>query len=364
MNYTGAMSLPGWNHGQADCLLNRGRQLKKYLVRTDNLASGEDPQPYDQGLFTICAVSTTAAAGTKAGDLLVEYEIEFWNPKVNPNFASPVGLFSNMTAPSASSFAAAPLQGYAAGKESKFSSGQEPVVNSAPMVPTITFPAPGAYDISYHIADPGSTFAIGNQYAEFKLVTPSEGLISSIFTPTVTSQAGKGATCYTKLVTLVAGAVVSLTLGSITGTAAVVTSLLVIAPEAANYMLELFGAGPVDPVVNQECYDNLERRYPHHPLLPKFKSMIRDSPERHREQRIVRELIDESFAKLTRDEIILLLENRGHTEERKVEIPSMEVHSEQLRVENSDSDVEIPRSRSQEPKEKKPKKSDLKNRKI
>jgi len=82
-NYTGTTSNNVWTSFTHDCLLRRGDYLKKYFVRVGDLdpSAGQDQMMYDQGKFTYVALGTANVYG---GELLVDYEIEFFNPKTSP----------------------------------------------------------------------------------------------------------------------------------------------------------------------------------------------------------------------------------------------------------------------------------------
>lgn len=81
-NYVGTTINELWTNYSHNCLLRRGDYLKKYFVRVGDLAPGQDQLMYDQGKFTYVPVSGSQVV---VGELLVEYEIEFFNPKSNPN---------------------------------------------------------------------------------------------------------------------------------------------------------------------------------------------------------------------------------------------------------------------------------------
>lgn len=80
-SYVGTKSTSPWLDLVHDCLLGRADYLKKYFIRTGDLASGQDSQLYDTGKFTYVPLSGTS--GTFWGELLVDYEVELFNPKMN-----------------------------------------------------------------------------------------------------------------------------------------------------------------------------------------------------------------------------------------------------------------------------------------
>jgi len=90
-NYTGTTSNSVWSNFTHDCLLKRGDYLKKYFIRVGALdtSMGNDYQMYDQGKFTFVPEATV---NLTIGDLLVEYEIELFNPKTNPDLAVSANL--------------------------------------------------------------------------------------------------------------------------------------------------------------------------------------------------------------------------------------------------------------------------------
>jgi hypothetical protein len=93
-SYVGTKSTSPWLDLVHDCLLGRADYLKKYFIRTGDLVSGQDSQLYDTGKFTYVPLSGTA--GTFWGELLVDYEVELFNPKMN---VMSVGAALNVTFP-------------------------------------------------------------------------------------------------------------------------------------------------------------------------------------------------------------------------------------------------------------------------
>jgi len=83
-NYVGTSINEVWTSYSHNCLLNRADYLKKYFVRVGDLdtGAGQDPQMYDAGKFTYVPVSNPTGI---VGELMVEYVVEFFNPKSNPN---------------------------------------------------------------------------------------------------------------------------------------------------------------------------------------------------------------------------------------------------------------------------------------
>jgi hypothetical protein len=79
--YAGTKSTMPWLDMTHDCLLGRADYMKKYFIRTGDLASDEDSQLYDTGKFTFVPITTVA--GFFMGELLVDYEVELYNPKMN-----------------------------------------------------------------------------------------------------------------------------------------------------------------------------------------------------------------------------------------------------------------------------------------
>lgn len=95
--YVGTNSTNPWLDMNHNCLLKRGDYLKKYFVRTGDLSSGQDSQLYDTGKFTFVALGNTD--NQFMGELLVDYEVELFNPKMN---IASVGVASTLVADAAS----------------------------------------------------------------------------------------------------------------------------------------------------------------------------------------------------------------------------------------------------------------------
>jgi len=79
--YSGTQSTTPWLDMAHNCLLSRGDYLKKYFIRTGELAADDDSQLYDSGKFTFVPIASSA--GLYLGELLVDYEVELFNPKMN-----------------------------------------------------------------------------------------------------------------------------------------------------------------------------------------------------------------------------------------------------------------------------------------
>jgi hypothetical protein len=90
--YAGTKSTMPWLDMTHDCLLGRADYMKKYFIRTGDLAEGEDSQLYDSGKFSFVPITTVA--GFFMGELLVDYEVELYNPKMN---VADVGAGANIT---------------------------------------------------------------------------------------------------------------------------------------------------------------------------------------------------------------------------------------------------------------------------
>jgi len=79
--YAGTKSTSAWLDMTHDCLLGRGDYMKKYFIRTGDIASDDELQLYDVGKFTFVVLGSTA--NIFVGELLVDYEVELFNPKMN-----------------------------------------------------------------------------------------------------------------------------------------------------------------------------------------------------------------------------------------------------------------------------------------
>jgi hypothetical protein len=355
MTYGGASSEVAWDNFSYNAKLKRGEAYKKYLVRTDDLASGQDPQPFDTALFTICGVSGTA--GIYLGDLMVEYTVKLWNPKMNPALLGAYGVTANMTAASVSVYVAAPLVGYNAAKASKFPSGvQEPVVDEAKQ--TVTFPSPGTYDIGFHIHDPGSTAQIWPSTSDlWALIDSAKGVLSvnNNIASTNKPTAGYGWTSWAKLAVTVANC--ALQFGPLTGsgTASNVRTILTIAVESAPYVLDYLNQDPVPPSPVQ--FASLKKAFPHHDFNRMEKRINQVNEE---------SLVAKHFGEQERKLRAFFKENPdaslGDFYSRHSPVDEKQELVEEASVEPDEEPRE--RSRSRDPDDKKSKKSDFKQRKL
>jgi hypothetical protein len=91
--YAGTKSSSVWVEMYHDCLLGRGDYMKKYFIRTGDVAMDDEIQLYDVGKFTFVAI--TASANLFVGELLVDYEVELFNPKMNVLDVGAGANFSN-----------------------------------------------------------------------------------------------------------------------------------------------------------------------------------------------------------------------------------------------------------------------------
>lgn len=321
MTYAGARSEVAWRDFIVDTNLNKGRAYKKYLTRTDVLPSGQDYQPYDQALFTICGVSGTA--GTYLGDLLVEYEIELWNPKMNPNLLGAYGLSSGW-AVSGVTAQTTPLQGlYAGSFSSYFPSIAEPVIDEAKS--TITFKQVGAYDFGIHAHG-----ASGGQTTRFETFSmDSNSVVSDL---SGTSSANGGTSDWAKILVTAIPAVVSIASVITNPSAGVMDMWATIAVESVAFVANFQSKSPSLMITDAQLA-NLQKHFP----KMDHKGYI-EANKRWKKHQLL---------------------------ERKLVIPSEEVHSVRAAVE-SDSEYEhlMPRTIEVAASDKRSKSSERKDRQV
>jgi len=347
--YAGARSEVAWTDFAFDARLQKSAAYKKYLIRTDVLPTSTDASLYDMAMFTICGVGTSA--GVYLGDLFVEYTFKFFNPKMNPALLGAYGMTGSTTVGSVATFVAGQLVGMNAAMRSYFPSDvQKPVIDET--AKTVTFPSPGTYDIAYNIPNPTGTAVIAPVNAGlWSLIDSAKGVLSdrcNTVTGTNPPAAGFGFTAFAKLAVSVAGCALQMKslAGAGTGT---ITSVLTIAVEAAPYLLDFLGSNPVPPLEPMQ-FKNLKKCYPNHDWsIFERQQQMEEFEAHHRE-----------YKRLQMAGIL----------DRKIAIddsPFKEVVESNPLNENSadesDSPVEI-RSHSRDPKKKKSKKSDLKNREV
>lgn len=352
MTYGGARSEVVWKDFSYNADLKRSEAYKKYFVRTDVLSSGQDSQLYDMAYMTICAVG--GSAGAYCGDLLVEYDIEFYNPKMNPALLGAYGVYGNLSAANLATFVAGPWAGYNAVKASYFPSAvQEPNVNESTR--KITFPLPGTYDVTYAINDPGSTATISNIAGNMWTVdTPGSAILSPQPITNVPAS-GSGWATAVKVAVVVANAVITMRSLAGSGTASgSVTSMLRIAVEAAPFVLSLLGTAPVPPL-DDLTYRNLRKCYPKYNL----------SAFERKRQVAQFEIDHQEFKRMRRLEIeAVIAESKAEDEKKEIDSRTEEILKITLDDSGSDVEVNVSRSSSREPGSKKSKKTDLKSRKV
>jgi DNA-directed RNA polymerase subunit H (RpoH/RPB5) len=326
MNYTGAKEEVCWRDFTFDVKPQKGKLMKKYMVRTDTLPTGLDPTAYDCALFTICGVGS-GTAGTLLGELMVEYDITFTNPKMNPSIVSVAGVLAQGGQSNPTSFAANPLNSATGWVESKgFSQDNMPLLDAKtdPTTPVITFPVPGAYKAAFSVTDFGSTGTL-----TAKGFAPAGGTIvmnNSVDT-SYTANAGKGISQFCDVITTTPYAKIAMTALSSSGSsAAALVGSLQVACESLPFILDIFGSDPDPPLY---WYEVLSKAYPKHDLS---KMKYHYEGKKRREE--LKEMLAE--AKLDAKDLPPIVISRR-----------LEVQPEQ-EAENSDGDVvEIqPRSRS------------------
>jgi hypothetical protein len=324
MNYTGSREEVCWRDFTFDVHANKGRLSRQYMVRTDTLPSGLDPTLYDTSLFTICGVGS-GTAGTYLGDLLVEYEVELRNPKMNPNLVSAAGAWINTSVSNPTTLAANPLQSAVVWGEHKgFSSDNIPRLDgkTAPTTPSITFPVPGAYQVSYQVDDFGSTGVITAN--GFSNVTGAE--VANSVTTSYAASAGKGISQFCNVITTIPNAKILMNaLGATGSSASNLVSWLTVTCEALPYMLSLFSEDPEPPLSR---YENLSKFYGKYDL-----SKMRANYESVKRRMEVARTLADLKSEFKRDLPPIILTRRT------------EVQPEE--AENSDGDVvEMPQPRS------------------
>jgi len=335
-----------------DCRLGAGEITKKRYVRTGALPSSSDINLYDSGVFTVCGVNS-ATAGLYFGDLLVEYDVEFFNPKKNPQFVGAMGLYTSGSNANAANWTADPLAGMSNIDYNQFATDVLPKISQtggSANLGKIVFPVPGMYSVEYQVENPGSTFLpTGFSF----LPDTADDVANSIYVSAETLGAvSKGLLYAFKIYTLVAGVTVSVKTATATGTSAgAIISIMSIFCEAANAFLDY--AGSMEPPPAPESVQNYVKKHPKcfygQKMLQRLNDLVREN--RYYEQRKQRDL--------QRDRKVELLEGEKPPEEVELELPP--------KPENSDSEPELihePRGRSREPREKKSKKTDLKSRKA
>jgi len=334
MTYAGARKSVPWNDFAIDCKLRGGKILGgKYFVRTDVLPSGQDPQTYDMGLFTISAVGVNNAL---MGDLLVEYECHLYTPKTNPQIGLSMGYSTFFSVPTGTAWAASPFANAASTATSNFSVEAQPVIGTGSGIGDVVLNAPGVYDISYQAKSAvGSTFTVASiAWAAIDAASCILTVQDSLKKYQLTPAQDFSYTSIIKVLSLTANCVLRLTITSPGGTTSFLNSTLTVVSEPLNWFLAWLGQSPNPPLATL--------------------SGLKLAKSRHKTNVF--------------DDLIHNSEKIRVLSERKLEIkdsPSEEVVVSNQHDENpvSDSDgFEEVRSLSRDPKKKKSKKSDLKSR--
>lgn len=265
MDYAGARSEVVWRDWSYDAMLKRGSILSKYFVRTDSLPSGLDPQTFDMGLFTICAVSTSGSAGVITGDLLVEYEVEFMNPKKNPNLLGACGFSVNDGFTDEKNVAAYPLGmpsdppsvtfnnfGSAQAVEIKVEGGQQ----------GLNLTEPGAYQVTYQaVHDSKETLA-------WSVVNWFSDGVSCVMNTAAMSQYNDGVLKHVSVTAFVLTTAIDCFIWpaftGVSGTGGILPAAEIV-PIANNYLLNLLGLGPTNPspyfIATSKSLDYVERKF-------------------------------------------------------------------------------------------------------
>lgn len=147
--YVGTKSTSPWLDMTHDCLMGRSDYMKKYFVRTGSLDSSEDSQLYDTGKFSF--VPLGVSAGVFFGELLVEYEVELFNPKMN---VADVGAGINEATAATGTFTS-PF----GGAITRLIWGAADFCGISPLAGTYVFNQPGLYQVSVSLRVGGNNLA-------------------------------------------------------------------------------------------------------------------------------------------------------------------------------------------------------------
>jgi len=308
MTYAGARSEVVWKDFAVDANLRRGRAYRKFLTRTAALPSGQDYQPYDSALFTICCVG--GSPGAYVGDLLVEYTIQLWNPKQNPNLLGAFGVNSLYTLASGALVGSAPFTGYNAARTSNFTTANEPVVDEVKN--TITFPQAGAYDLSYHVHAMSGTQTI-NSYC-----SNTDGKLS-VAVMNAQSSAGNGFQLWAKIAVSVGGAVLVWNGSTTSAIAGTVQSMLYIAIEALDQVLNFQSKNPV-LLITDDQLSNMKRHWPKCDLSAFERANLRWRKRRELKREGDREVDERSERRIERLVDYVIDQDEFETPERRDEI--------------------------------------------
>lgn len=162
MGYSGATYGALWLDQGQDCLRNNTRYMNRNFTRSAPLASGQDPQIYDVGNFSIVAFASSVPAVPYIGDLFVEYEVTLYKPKVLPVTA--LSYASRQISWGASSVTTNYFLPSAALVNSEFAPSSEAIVpTSSSNAGTYTIPQPGVYifDAQFTMATPPTADVLG-----------------------------------------------------------------------------------------------------------------------------------------------------------------------------------------------------------
>jgi hypothetical protein len=348
MNYDGCREIVVWRDAEYNMNLEKGRLIRQYMVRTDALPDGLDPTTYDSAMYTICAVTgTDVPEGTVVGDLLVEYEIELFNPKMNPSLLGAFGVrFESSGQSSAAAFATHPMSGSHTVSTSPVPEEFKPRMSDTGLAnPAINFPVPGTYSVRFSTTDPGGTAVLNQSGSTPFNDSTSVGVEWATVYKTVSTAASYATSFAANVVTLVENAKLVFNTFTSSGTASQpIFSALEVVPESTSYILDYMGTGPTPPM-SRENFALLKKRYRNYNL-----KAIQQKIERHE-------------ANLAMDAYISERKKRLQVEAKRI-VPSLEVPADSPAVEN-DSDFEDTnsldrvvasdkRSKSSDRKEKRP----------
>lgn len=251
--YAGTKSASVWVEMTHDCLLGRGDYMKKYFIRTGDVALDDEIQLYDVGKFTFVAI--TASANLFVGELLVDYEVELFNPKMNVlDVGAGVNFNTTATGTSTTPFG---------GVITKALWGASDFITLASN--GLTFVQSGLYNISVHFTGTGITGLTKGETGEMTVNNEHYNF----------SADGKYAYYVAWGLVGLTGAALVFTLTGGTGIAAF--AKVASSPLALAANLGTFAA------VNNSVMSSMERRY----RKRRVKFVLRDAGERKENQREV-----------------------------------------------------------------------------
>jgi len=165
-NYNGAESVSVWHDARHNCMLRGSNWMKKYFTKTD-IEVATAGQLYTPAKFSIAPALN--ATSTELGDLYVEYDIELFNPKMQPEETKLMGIQAYSTGTTQT-----PIIDYPVGINDFYTNCLSSGNNNAQKITPFMFSPPASGEIEFSFPEVGKYLCCGSWSVTNTASTPNE----------------------------------------------------------------------------------------------------------------------------------------------------------------------------------------------